>query len=229
MTFKGWDRSVIQTKDGDHTAIEPVIISASRSTDIPAFFSDWLMARLKDGYCSWTNPFNRQVQYISFAKTKVIVFWTKNPAPLIPYLSELDRRGIKYYFHYTLNDYEPEGWEPNLPSLEDRINTFAKLSAVIGKEKAIWRFDPLIVGNDLTPRRLLERIRAIGDRIHSCTEKLVISFVDIDAYAKVRRIVRNHSLDCREPDAKEVETIAAGAAKNQRRLETGYRNLRRKL
>ena len=119
--------------------VAPVIISASRSTDIPAFFARWFMNRLAKGYCVWYNPFNQQPMYISFEKTKVVVFWTKNPKPIIEYLPELDRKGIHYYFQYTLNDYEAEGFEPNVPSIDERIETFKGLSTLIGKEKVIWR------------------------------------------------------------------------------------------
>ena len=128
----------------------PVIISASRSTDIPAFHAQWFIDRLKAGYVVWVNPFNRQPMVVSFKNTKVVVFWSKNPQPIIPYLKELDDRGIHYYFHFTLNDYEQEGFEPNVPPLRERIETFKSLSGRIGKEKVIWRFDPLIVTPTLT-------------------------------------------------------------------------------
>ena len=123
-------------------AMAPVIISASRSTDIPAFFAKWFINRLEAGYCVWYNPFNQKPSYISFAQCKVVVFWTKNPKPLIPLLYELDERGIRYYFQFTLNDYEKEGFEPNVPSVAQRIETFKELSKLIGKERVIWRFDP---------------------------------------------------------------------------------------
>ena len=116
-------------------ASTPVIISASRSTDIPAFYAEWFFNRLEKGYCVWYNPFNQKPMYISFAKCKVIVFWTKNPKPIIPYLHELDKRGIHYYFQVTLNDYIAEGFEPNVPSLSVRIETFKELSKLIGKER----------------------------------------------------------------------------------------------
>lgn len=95
----------------------PYIISASRREDIPAFKTDWLLERIKDGKVDMSTPY---LDYeISFEKTKLIVFWTKNPRPLIDHLSEIP---FKYYFHYTLNDY-PE-YELNVPSLNDRIQTF---------------------------------------------------------------------------------------------------------
>lgn len=178
---------VIQTDTGRAVeATAPVIISASRSTDIPAFYAKWFFNRLAKGYCVWYNPFNRQKMYVSFARCKVIVFWTKNPKPILPYLHELDEQGIHYYFQVTLNDYTAEGFEPNVPSVEERIRTFRELSEKIGHERMIWRFDPLILTPDMTPRTLLSRIWKIGNQLKGYTDKLVFSFVDVKAYRKVQ-------------------------------------------
>lgn len=176
-------------------AQSPVIVSASRSTDIPAFYAKWFINRIKKGHIVWYNPFNQKPLYVSFKNCKAIVFWTKNPIPLIPYLNELDKIGIHYYFQYTLNDYEKELFEPNVPALEKRINTFRKLSNLIGKERAIWRFDPIIVTPQLTPREILKRIWAIGNQLKGYTDKLVFSFIDIKSYRKVQRnLVKESSM-----------------------------------
>ena len=167
-------------------AVAPVIISAGRSTDIPAFYPKWFFNRLAKGYCVWYNPFNRQKMYISFARCKVIVFWTKNPRPILPYLHELDKRGIHYYFQVTLNDYTNEGFEPNVPGVEERIKTFRELSDRIGHERVIWRFDPLILTPTIAPRMLLSRIWRLGNLLKGYTDKLVFSFVDVKAYRKVQ-------------------------------------------
>lgn len=168
-------------------ATAPIIISASRSTDIPSFYAKWFFNRLAKGYCAWYNPFNiNQKMYISFERCRAIVFWTKNPAPIIPYLQELDKRGIHYYFQVTLNDYVKEGFEPNVPSVEERVETFKTLSNLIGKEKVIWRFDPLIITPNIGPRELLTRIWNIGNKLKGHTDKLVFSFVDVKAYRKVQ-------------------------------------------
>lgn len=181
------DKIYITNDTGEQVeASAPVIISASRSTDIPAFYAKWFFNRLVKGYCVWYNPFNQQPMYISFKNCKVIVFWTKNPKPILPYLHELDKRGIHYYFQVTLNDYVNEGFEPNVPSVEERVNTFKKLSDMIGKEKVIWRFDPLIVTKHITPRELLKRIWHVGNLLKGYTDKLVFSFVDVKAYRKVQ-------------------------------------------
>ena len=164
----------------------PLIVSASRATDIPAFYAEWFFRRLEAGYCAWVNPFNQKKMYVSFKNCRVVVFWSKNPEPILPYLHKLDERGIHYYFQFTLNDYEQEGFEPNVTELERRIETFRKLSEMIGKERVIWRFDPLIVTPSLSTDMLLARIERIGDSLKGCTEKLVFSFVDVKAYRKVQ-------------------------------------------
>lgn len=194
------DKINIYTHSGEvQEATAPIIISASRSTDIPAFYAEWFFNRLEKGYCVWYNPFNQKPMYISFAKCKVIVFWTKNPKPIIPYLHELDKRGIHYYFQVTLNDYIAEGFEPNVPSLSERIETFKDLSKLIGKERIIWRYDPIIITKTLTPKEHLKRIANIGNQLKNFTDKLVFSFVDVKSYRKVQNnLVKETSYFTRE-------------------------------
>lgn len=194
------DKVSIVTDSGERVeAVAPVVISASRSTDIPAFYARWFFNRLAKGYCTWVNPFNRQKTYVSFERCRVVVFWTKNPAPILPYLHELDERGIHYYFQVTLNDYEREGFEPNVPSVAERVATFRELAERVGRERVIWRFDPLIVTPTLTLRMLLNRVWHVGNALRGCTEKLVFSFVDVKAYRKVQQnLVREAGCFTRE-------------------------------
>jgi len=84
-----------------------MIISASRRTNIPAFYSKWFINRIRDGFCAVPNPFNpTQVSRVSLKPqdVDVIVFWTRNPRPLFPFLTELNESGYGYYFQYTLMD-----------------------------------------------------------------------------------------------------------------------------
>lgn len=215
------DKLKITTQQGKIVdASAPVIISASRSTDIPAFYSDWFINRLRAGYVVWKNPFNQQPMYISFQNTKVIVFWTKNPKPLIPYLHELDERNIHYYFQFTLNDYVAEGFEPNVPSVEQRIETFRQLSEMIGKERVIWRFDPLIVTPQLSTRNLLIKIWNVGNKLKGLTDKLVFSYIDINGYRKVQNnLVKETSqfnketIEQAELSNQQMDEIADGLSK----------------
>lgn len=211
MAFQGWERTKITTNEGLVEGIAPVIISASRSTDIPAFFADWFIQRLRKGYVRWTNPFNQRCQYVSFEKARVVVFWTKNAKPMLRQMDALDDAGIHYYFTYTLNDYEQEGIEPNLPKLHERIETFSRLSDRIGPERVIWRFDPIILGGSLTPEVVLERVGQIGDALQGVTRKLVISFADISIYAKVRRNLAAAGFGyLQDPLLEQMEAVAEG-------------------
>jgi len=148
------------------------------------------MARLKAGYVRWTSPFGGSPVYVSFAKTRLFVFWSKNPQPFLSYLDTLDQSGYGYYFLYTLNDYDAEGLEPHVPPVEDRIRSFVALSNRIGKGKVVWRFDPLVLSDQITVGDLLEKIRDIGNKISPYTRRLVFSFVDIAKYRKVQRNLR---------------------------------------
>ena len=200
------EKILIKNKQGLHVeAIAPVIISASRSTDIPAFYAKWFFNRLAKGYCAWYNPFNQQKMYISFERCRVIVFWTKDPAPIIPYLPELDKMSIHYYFQVTLNDYVKEGFEPNVPSVEERVETFKQLSSLIGKEKVIWRFDPLIITPNIGPRELLTRIWHVGNQLKGYTDKLVFSFVDVKAYRKVQNNLVKETMLFTKEDVENAE------------------------
>ena len=215
------ERILITRQNGEVVnGVAPVIISASRSTDIPAFYAKWFINRLKAGYCVWYNPFNQKPMYISFAKTKAVVFWTKNPEPLIPYLPELDKRGIHYYFQVTLNDYVNEGFEPNVGPVEHRVAVFKRLSDQIGKEKVIWRFDPLIVTPNLTVRQLLTKVYHVGNQLKGYTDKLVFSFIDVGAYRKVQNnLIKETSfftrdtVDSAEPSGNYLEKLVDGFAK----------------
>ena len=189
MTFRGWEKLSIRIDTGETVeAVAPVIVSASRATDIPAFHAEWFMARLRAGYAQWRNPFNpRQTQYVSFRKTRTVIFWSKNPAPLLPHLSEIDALGINYYVQFTLNDYEVDGLESGVPPLVQRIDTFRKLAERIGPERVIWRFDPLVLSERLTADMLIDRIERLAEQLRGHTRKLVISFADIERYQLVRR------------------------------------------
>ena len=212
----------------DENILTPVIISSSRETDIPAFYADWFVSRLHEGWCGWKNTYSGIVHKVSFDKTRMIVFWSKNPKPMLERLDEINALGFRqYYFQFTLNDYVAEGLEPNVPPVAERIDTFRRLADRIGKERVIWRFDPLMLscaagtkpgppGGDLSVDVLLERIVAIGLQLKGYTEKLVFSFIDISAYRKVQRNLAG--LGIREFTPEEQTRFAKGLSKLNREL-----------
>lgn len=166
-----------------------MILSASRRTDIPAYYSEWFMNRMKEGFLYVRNPMNpRQISRIDLSPDVVdcIVFWTKNPADMMGRLGALD--GYPYYFQFTLTGYGRD-MEPNLPDKREvLIPTFRKLSQRIGKERVIWRYDPILVNQRYTAAYHVKAFGEIADSLADYTQKAVISFVDM--YAKLRRNAR---------------------------------------
>lgn len=200
----------IRNDDGTEVLAQaPLIVSASRATDIPAFYTDWFFHRLEKSYVRWRNPFSGRDSYVSFRNTRFIVFWSKNPAPLLPYLPILKERGIGCYIQFTLNDYEAEGLEPNVPPLLQRIDTFLRLVDALGIGAVVWRFDPLILTDRINIDTLLDKIARIADVLVGKTEKLVFSFADIESYKKVSRNLRQRVINYREWDEESMREFAS--------------------
>ena len=204
-----WQKITIQ-RDNDEMAEAqaPVIISASRSTDIPAFYADWFFHRLKVGYSAWTNPFNGVKSFVSYENCRFIVFWSKNPKPLLEHLDELKEKNIGCYIQYTLNDYENEGLEKGVPPLEDRIATFKTLVDKLGKGRVIWRFDPLLLTDQINTDVLLRKIENIGDQLQGYAEKLVFSYADIALYKKVKTNLDKSHVCYQEWTTEQMEEFA---------------------
>lgn len=171
---------------GNEVRGDSLIISASRRTDIPAFYGKWFINRIKDGYFYRVNPFNaNQVKGFSLMPEDVdaIVFWTKNPAPFIKHLNTLDEMGYNYYFQYTLNNY-PAIFEPYVPPIKDRLDSFKYLGERLGSGRVIWRYDPIIISTAADEDYHLGNIEYIAGNLKGYTERLIISFLDF--YEKLK-------------------------------------------
>lgn len=163
-----------------------MIISASRRTDIPSYYSDWFFERIKSGYVLVRNPMNfNRISSLKLTTQLVdgIVFWTKNPIPMMDNLDLL--HDYAYYFQFTLTPYDKD-IESNLPSkTEVLIPAFRSLSKMLGRERVIWRYDPILLTErytvDYHTKRFSEYCQALGD----FTEKCTISFVD--SYKNIQR------------------------------------------
>lgn len=171
-----------------------MILSASRRTDIPAFYSQWFINRIKEGIVYVRNPFNyNQISSIKLSPEIVdcIVFWTKNPLPLMRFLSDLTNRGYNYYFQFTLNPYEKD-LEVNSPGKQELIKTFMALSSKIGKERIILRYDPIIVTEKYSLNYHLNAFEDIVKQLHNHTDNIILSF--LDEYNRVSRNMKSISL-----------------------------------
>lgn len=171
-----------------------MIISASRRTDIPAFYVDWFMNRLRDGYVYIRNPFN--FNYISKVPLspdliECIVFWTKNPEKIIKKLPEIDSLGYKYYFQFTLTSYN-NNIEINVPEKNKLLKIFKLLSKAIGKSKVIWRYDPILLTNIIDEDYHIKWFKYIANELKGYTNKCIISFLDM--YKKCERNMKSLTL-----------------------------------
>lgn len=214
-----WPKEILPRENGEKVPMQtPLIISASRSTDIPAFYSDWFFHRLNVGYSAWTNPFNGVRSYVSYKNTRFIVFWSKNPYPLLPYLDYLKEHNIGCYIQFSLNDYEKEGLERGVPTLKERIKTFRTLVKKLGVGSVVWRFDPLILTDKISFDDLLQKIQNIGNQLQGYTEKLVFSFVDITSYKKVKRNLEENNVHYHEWTEYQMNEFAQRLSEMNRKL-----------
>lgn len=214
----GWKRETIELDEGRRAEAQaPEIVSASRSTDIPAWYADWFFYRLRRGYSAWTNPFNGVKSYVSYSKTRFIVFWSKNPQPLIEHIDYLRERHIGCCVQYTLNDYDYERLESGVPAAGQRVATFRELSRRLGAEGVVWRFDPMILTDEIDMEKLLYKVERLGDALHEYTRKLVFSYADIGSYKKVKKNLERGNIAYREWTEAQMEDFAGRLAALNRR------------
>ena len=168
-----------------------MIISASRRSDIPAFYGEWLVNRLRAGEVLVRNPMQpKQVSRIMLMPETVdaFVFWTKNPENFLSRLAEIDAFGYSYYFLFTLTPYD-ETLEPGVPDKEKMVEMCRRLSRLIGREKVVWRYDPVVLTDRFSPVWHTEAFNRLANKLSGYTERCIISF--LDDYLKIRSRMRN--------------------------------------
>lgn len=183
-----------------------MIISASRRTDIPAFYSPWLRNRLREGEVLVRNPYNRrQVSRIRLDPSVVecLVLWTKNPAPLLAHLPLIEELGYPLVVHYTITGADHR-LEPGLPDLDERIATFRALARRLGPERVLWRFDPILLTRSQGADNVLARFSLLVRHLQGYTRQCSISFVSL--YDKCRRNLAG--VDLQSADDGEKQTLA---------------------
>ena len=185
-----------------------MILSVSRRTDIPAFYSEWFFNRIQEGYVCVRIPMNvHQVSKINLSPDLIdcIVFWSKNPYPMLSRLDELSR--YMYYFQFTINPYDTV-LEQYVPGKKHIIETFKRLSDKISPDRVIWRYDPIILTDEISVDYHIRYFEEIAKRLHTYTKTCVISFVDL--YKKTEKNLKGASL--REPNFSEMFNLAAHMA-----------------
>lgn len=198
-----------------------MIISASRRTDIPACYSDWFFNRIREQYVLVRNPLNiHQISKINLSPEVVdcIVFWTKNPKPMLDKLDLL--KDYSYYFQFTLTSYGKDV-EENVPLKSDGvIDTFKRLSDTIGRERVIWRYDPILLSEKYSIEYHIQYFEKLALQLKDYTEKCTISF--IDDYPRIRSNVAPLNIQPMSYARKNqiAEFIAKIAHENGLRIDT---------
>lgn len=187
-----------------------MILSVSRRTDIPAFYAEWFMNRIKEGFLCVRNPmYADKVSKIAITKDVIdcIVFWTKNPAPLFPYMGELE--GYNYYFQFTITGYGKDV-EPVLgDDKEHMVQVFKELSKKIGSNRVIWRYDPIFFSETYSMEFHISTFKKLADSLKGYTERIVISFIDL--YGST--MSNTNKLSLRSPAEEEMHFLAGEMAR----------------
>lgn len=162
------------------------VISASRRTDIPAFYPEWFMNRIRDGYVRWMNPFSKAIYQASLLleDVSVIVFWSKNYLPLLPYLDELDAGGYRMVFHFTITGL-PRVFEPQVPNTDELVECARILSHRYGCESVLWRYDPVLISSVTDQQYHAERFEELCSKLEGAVKTCYFSFAIF--YGKVLR------------------------------------------
>ena len=162
-----------------------MIINTGQRTDIPAFYADWFVNRLKAGFVLVRNPYNPRsvTRYrLSPEVVDLIGFCTKNPAPMLPHLDLL--RPYGQYWYVTITPYGKE-IEPGVPDKREVLDSFRRLSDTVGPDRMGWRYDPVFISGEYPAERHMKAFEYMAQTLSSYTRTAVISFVDL--YEKTKR------------------------------------------
>lgn len=191
-----------------------MILSVSRRTDIPQYYSDWFFNRMKEVFLYVKNPMNsHQVSRIELSPDLVdlVVFWTKNPEPMMKRIDELGE--IPYYIQFTLTGYG-RGMEPGLPDKRELIRIFRETAETAGRNRMVWRYDPVLLNERYPAEYHFRAFEAIAEGICGCTDKVVISF--LDCYGKTKRNMRGIPLET--PDTETMKRMGETFVKTAERF-----------
>ena len=187
-----------------------MILNVSGRTDIVAFYPDWFMNRLKEGFIDVRNPFNpKLVSRINIEDVDLIFFCTKNPIPILDKIKDINK---KVYFHVTLTPYK-KNIEPNLPPKKEIIEAIKKLSNIIGKDNIVIRYDPVFLNDNYTLEYHKKAFEKVCGLLDGYVSKILISFIDI--YKNVEKNMNILKIkDFKEEDYKEIGTSFSKSAKD---------------
>ncbi len=166
----------------------PLIVSASRRTDVPAFHAEWFADRLSRGSAEYRNPYSGKPAVVSLAPDRVaaFVFWTRDPRPFLPVLSRIEREGYPSLFQFTVTGF-PREIEPFVPSFAETVAAFRRLADAVGPRRVLWRFDPLLPGE--YAGALVARFEKVSEALAGLSARCTVSIAH--PYRKSLRATRH--------------------------------------
>ena len=198
------------------------LISASRRTDLPAFYSAWLMERIRAESVSWRNPYTGALSTVSLAARDVaaIVFWTRNFSPMLAHLPELDARGHRTLVHFTLTAL-PRRVETHVPSVRAAVRQMRALSERLGPDRVLWRYDPILVSEECDAAFHRRTFASLARALEGCTRQCSVSFMQI--YGKVRRNFKRSGLPLPAPGVEARRALTRDLAETAHRYGIALR------
>jgi len=191
------------------------VISASRRTDIPAFYSEWFMNRIRAGYVCWRNSYSDMTYTVSLRPADVgaIVFRSKNYLPLLPYLDELDAGDYRMVFHFTITGL-PRAFEPRVPDLPRLLECARALSDRYGPERVLWRCDPILISSITGAEYYLTRFRELAAGLEGITRRCYFCFAIYysNVLRNLDRLRRKTGIECHDPPRDEHLQLATALA-----------------
>jgi hypothetical protein len=192
-----------------------MIISASYKTDIPAFYGEWFINRLRAGYCMMLNPYNRRAYRVDLTPEAAdgFVFWTKNLGPFLSVLEEVHQRGYPFVVQYTITGY-PRALESSVIDAQRAVEYFRQVAATYGPRVAVWRYDT-IVFSSITPLDFhLRNFEHLAQALQGSTDEVVISFAQIYQKAKrnMNKAATQHNFTWEDPPDEVKHDLASKLA-----------------
>ena len=177
-----------------------MILNVSGRTDIVAFYTPWFINRMKEGFVDVRNPFfSKKVSRIYFKDVDLLVFCTKNPIPIVPYLQKIE---IPILFQVTLTPYKTN-IEPNVPDKKLILKSIQEISKIIGVSNTYLRYDPILINEEYTVEYHIEAFQKLCSLLEGFVKHIIISFVDC-----YKNVEKNRSfLQLKEVTSKDIETL----------------------
>jgi hypothetical protein len=189
-----------------------MIISASYKTDIPTFYGEWFMNRLRAGYCKMVNPYNRkQVIRVSLERKDVdgIIFWTKNVGPFLPHLKDVQELGFPFIIQHTINAY-PKSLEFSVVNAQRSVEKFRRVADDYGPRTCVWRYDTIVISTETPLDFHLRNFETLCRDLEGATDEVVISFVHVykKTLANMNRAAEDFGFEWQDPPADDKRQLA---------------------